>query len=465
MHILNSSNFDVLWEGNPVIIFDTNSILDLYRNAPSETNSALSILREIPKDQLFIPNQVYKEYQTNKNDVVRKEHKKITNVKESVEKAVTKAKNTIEKELYIYKRRGYPSTSELDNEIEEKINQIKDAAKTYVEKNKPEINKNKEMLINDKIESLIESLKQEGSVGKPFSFHELINIYTEGEMRYNLEIPPGYNDKESKDKESNSKGNKDKTKKYGDLIIWKQALQKASQTKADIIYVTSDKKEWVEVNNGVKIPDHRLILEFKEYSDEKIYFTGINELIIYLKESIKAEDEKKVERLHDILYLHVTDILNLIISNYGEEYILEGSEGKLTNYLLHSGDLAGYLDNLLGDVEINSYGKPEIVINSIEVKNGKLNMDGEFSSTIDVLTQELFSSEYTFDMYGEIEISGFFTINFNINDSLILKNGYVCEDFLLLDSIGINTGGYEITDYTKAMNEEYAFTNDRSNLD
>lgn len=71
-----------------------------------------------------------------------------------------------------------------------------------------------------------------GRVGLPFSEERQAQLCTEGELRYAKLIPPGYMD--SKDKTGE--------RKFGDLILWVQVIEKATSDKKPVILVTDDTK-------------------------------------------------------------------------------------------------------------------------------------------------------------------------------------------------------------------------------
>jgi len=75
-----------------------------------------------------------------------------------------------------------------------------------------------------------------GRIGPETPVPELDKICAEGEQRYKRKIPPGYKDA-SKD------AGEDPTRPYGDLILWKQILEKSKAENKSIIFVLDDRKE------------------------------------------------------------------------------------------------------------------------------------------------------------------------------------------------------------------------------
>ena len=69
-------------------------------------------------------------------------------------------------------------------------------------------------------------------LGLPYSQKKLDEVYNLCKQRYEQEIPPGYKDV-----------GKEGAKKYGDLILWSQVIDKAKETNKPIILVTDDRKD------------------------------------------------------------------------------------------------------------------------------------------------------------------------------------------------------------------------------
>src|SRR5690606_8660652 len=68
----------------------------------------------------------------------------------------------------------------------------------------------------------------ENKITNPYDANKLNDIYKEGEERYKHKIPPGFEDEK----------NKDGSRKYGDLILWKQVIDIAKEQKRPVIFIT-----------------------------------------------------------------------------------------------------------------------------------------------------------------------------------------------------------------------------------
>lgn len=85
------------------------------------------------------------------------------------------------------------------------------------------------MLDKDLPSQLISLLQQKGNIGLPLSINETIAIYEEGQLRFKYKIPPGYEDM------GKSKNGDFKHQQYGDLLIWKEILQRAAECQRPFI--------------------------------------------------------------------------------------------------------------------------------------------------------------------------------------------------------------------------------------
>ncbi|MGC9298980.1 PIN-like domain-containing protein [Bacillus cereus] len=102
--------------------------------------------------------------------------------------------------------------------------------------------KNQNLLSEDRIRNTLNELYA-GKIGNLYTQEELDKIYEEGAERYKKKTPPGFEDEKDK---------KDKTKEYdgivyldtfGDLVVWKQTIDKAKNYQKPIIFVTDNVKE------------------------------------------------------------------------------------------------------------------------------------------------------------------------------------------------------------------------------
>ena len=163
----------------------------------------------------------------------------------------------------------------------------------------------------DKNDTILKQLTQlyNKKVGDDYSIEEYKTIFKDGEKRYEQKTPPGFADlKEKKDQGPRHL--------YGDLIIWKQMIDKSKSTNNDIVFISEDQKEdWYEKDSNR--PRRDLIKEFGTltegkriliYSQERFlmnidkYLSGnVGKDVITEVKNVAMEDEERRKRMDEFL--------------------------------------------------------------------------------------------------------------------------------------------------------------------
>lgn len=244
----NEKELKAAWRSEKTkFIFDTNVLLKLYSYQPNTLNDFFSILKKLG-DKIWIPHQVGLEFQNRRLDIKAKEKQKFSELEKQLD-GILKVENTIN-QLFLKGR--FPNldvaTENLFNDIRQLVDEYKN---TLNQCNKSQPNIRSHDSIREKIDDFFK-----GKVGSHFSQEDLKNIYDEGEKRYENKIPPGFKDST---KDSNTdyfyKGVEYK-RKFGDLILWKQIIEKAKDENIkNVIFITDDEKEdwwYIAKENGDK---------------------------------------------------------------------------------------------------------------------------------------------------------------------------------------------------------------------
>jgi len=140
-----------------------------------------------------------------------------------------------------------------------------------------------------------ESLTQifEKRVGHKYPQLREQELFSDAEKRFELEIPPGYEDYKTKPG----------MRKFGDFIIWIQMLDHAKETKKSIIFITDDKKEdWWWIHNRRTIgPRPELIEEINERAKVSFHMYNSRGFIGwasgYIEQCISPETIQEVENI------------------------------------------------------------------------------------------------------------------------------------------------------------------------
>jgi len=130
----------------------------------------------------------------------------------------------------------------------------------------------------------------EGRVGAKPTAERLAAIKKEGEDRYAKKIPPGYMDAK---KDSPDGG------KFGDLIIWRDLIDKAREAKKPLIFISDDVKEdWWRLHRGRKLGARpELLEEFKAATGEEFHIYELGQFLRIAAQNHGEIEPGKVERI------------------------------------------------------------------------------------------------------------------------------------------------------------------------
>ena len=213
--------FSTMWDGG-LFVLDANVLLNLYRYSQDTYEKLIGILNQI-SNRLWVPHQAALEYQRGRWSVFTehaKAYKKIKKALDETQGKIESCLSSVQKHPHINAKVILEKVSNLFGEVKSEL--------CKKEQNHPDMSDNDP--VRDAITCLLE-----GKVGESYSLERLEQIHKEGEKRYKQEIPPGYEDVPQKEG----------TRKYGDLVLWFQIIDKAKETKEPIIFVTDDSKgDW-----------------------------------------------------------------------------------------------------------------------------------------------------------------------------------------------------------------------------
>jgi len=282
-----------LW-GNAIFVFDSNVLLNLYRYSDITSNKFIDTITEF-KDRIWIPFQVGLEFNRNRLIVISKEKKNYSDFE-------TKINGLIED---IEDRNRNPFFSK---KLTNKITEIRKGLGSEIEKKMKRYEglfKDDDIL--DKINNTFES-----NIGKNYSYEDELSLRKEGEKRYNDDIPPGYCDKK-----------KPENRRYGDLLIWKQIIDKSKASKVDVILVLDDRKQdwWYEHEGKTISARPELLKEFRTETHQNIHFYKPFQFLEYSNKYLEKKINEDV--IQEVKY-HIP--LNLETENLiGVNLKLQGS--------------------------------------------------------------------------------------------------------------------------------------------
>lgn len=269
--------FSILWK-SAIVCFDTNVLLNLYRYSDS-TKAALKDIMLKYKERLFLPNQVGLEFLTNRLKATSEHAREYKKSIEGIDSVLNLLSNN--------DRHPFLPKDEYT-----KLKTTTDEIKVVLEDKKSAL---EAQLNEDPLLEFIEKLF-EGRTGKAYSKEELEKLYEDGEARFAKKTPPGYMDAD-KDKSG------DKTKKFGDLVLWKQILDYASSEKTNVIVVTGETKEdwWTKASGRIIAPRPEMITEFREVCGGQVWFYSADRFMELasknLSQGVKPEVVEEIKKV------------------------------------------------------------------------------------------------------------------------------------------------------------------------
>lgn len=200
-----------------LIVLDTTILLELYRKPANISLDIIKAFKEVV-DRIYVPRQVYDEYIRNYQKVSGDARNKYQKVGTELSPLLTKLQEKITSRTTEYRKHDYTDITKLQNDLGEKIEEIRNILEDYENGHRKEIERNKDFLRYDKVKEFVDLLMEQGNVGMSIPFSKKLLILQEGKIRFENLIPPGYEDYK-----------KDGVARCGDLFIWKNIIDVAKE--------------------------------------------------------------------------------------------------------------------------------------------------------------------------------------------------------------------------------------------
>lgn len=226
-------------------VFDTNVLTSLYKRSDDARDALYKIIESLG-DRLWIPYQVVHELLDNRASIAHSQAGLYSD-------AISSLKLVLDDFESATKHPFLPEAlhAEFVAVSEKVIGELK-AKRDFHDAR----------LMNDDVKAALADLLA-GKVGARYSEEKLAAIVKEGEARYSNRIPPGFEDI---NKHKGSTVFSEVCKRYGDLIIWKQVIERAKALDKPVIMVTGEQKDdwWLRHGGKTIGPLPKLIEEFFE---------------------------------------------------------------------------------------------------------------------------------------------------------------------------------------------------------
>ncbi len=412
----------------PIIIFDTNFWLDIYRNLPDNILTILDVLEhKLFKSIIYIPWMVKVEFEKNYRKI-QNEHNKIH--LNSINKLKTIAQQysiKLQKAMTNIQERYKIQNSDAQREnIVKILNDLENQVGQFVEYDEIQ----EELLqdnVSDKIKEVFDEFAKKLIINN-LSKDEVMQCIQEGESRFKQKTPPGYMDepKERKNKFI-----------FGDVLIWFEILKFAKIHKKDILFVTNDTKEdWFE--NGAF--HSKLVNEFKKETNLDIM--GITGKDFYdFVESLNIVQGRLLGGIDTYIENHITEVIDYnedkFYSMISESIMDENSpiydECYLTGYDGEYFDCDGDLD-----YDVEDYEWERVENNVLITVTFNISYKVTTASYIgrDDETKEVYISPYrTHSVVGKVDLqftkqaTEFYSDLFCIDDLSLLQSRCYEDDY------------------------------------
>ena len=273
--------FQDLWN-NSHFVFDANILLNIYRYSKQTRNLFIKILKKF-EDRIWLPYQAAYEFHERRLGVIKQQREAYEKIDNSFDKLKKDMENNFSRHPYIKIENITSRIERLRKTINRDLNRIKQEHPDWLDK---------DSLLNSITDLFAEK------VGKDYPLNRYNEIIKEGESRYNEKIPPGFKD----DK-------KEGAKKYGDLILWFQIIDKAKSDSKPIIFITDDSKKdwWKEFGRNIIGPQPALINEIKSKANVDFYIYKGDRFIELAQEHLEEEvDKDAIEEIKKVREEEIT---------------------------------------------------------------------------------------------------------------------------------------------------------------
>ncbi|HEJ9542906.1 TPA: DUF4935 domain-containing protein [Proteus mirabilis] len=236
-------NSEIYKSEDTLFVFDTNVLLDLYRNNP-ETISAIKKTIEEINDRVFLPYFTALEYQRRRLGVIDDQKHLISSTTSPIIDIINLSKNHVDKCLNTKARHYEGLNKQVIDLLNKSITMLNTDLETMFETLHESID---ELNTKDIHREWIDSTFL-GKLGKKKTQEQIDSLDNECIERYNNKIPPGFCDIDKK------KSGKVETsffydgikydRAYGDFYIWMEILEHASNENIkNVFLVTNDAKD------------------------------------------------------------------------------------------------------------------------------------------------------------------------------------------------------------------------------
>ena len=158
------------------------------------------------------------------------------------------------------------------------------------------------LLEQDPVLEVVTSLF-DGRVGEGYTLEEMERVYADGERRYRHKVGPGFADR-----------TKEPGERYGDLVLWYQVIDEATERRGGVILVTGDVKEdWYWREDGKTLgPRPELVQEMWDKTGTVFYLYPPDPFMEWAGRELGAKvEEDAVEEVREVREVRERNVVEL----------------------------------------------------------------------------------------------------------------------------------------------------------
>ncbi|MHA3773643.1 PIN-like domain-containing protein [Verrucomicrobiota bacterium sgz303538] len=333
----SKEDFESLWR-SALIMLDASVLLNFYRYSAETRKEFIRVLRTF-QDRLWLPHRAAEEFFRNRVSVIAQQEKTYEEAAKALEK--------IEKDFQ--NRRQHPF---INNDLLERLVQVHKEVRDELNASRES---HRKLITDDSILSELDELFR-GRIGPSIDPADVDRICAEGKQRYEKKIPPGYKDA-SKDE------GEEPTRRYGDLILWKQVLEKAKTDKRSIMLLLDDRKEdWWLIHEGKTVgPRPELVKELRVYTNQHGYMYQPDSFLSYaakyanqevsvpaiteLRELRQDRENERIRSEHKRHSSEIASVGEMLLARRRELFDRLTRNAETVNFLLaHKSFLSRFVD-------------------------------------------------------------------------------------------------------------------------
>lgn len=315
-----------------VVVFDTSTLLSLYRIEPKQRKIILAELVARLKGRVWLPHQVFLEFSRHMKDEKLKDSQRLAKTHHAIQQRIIELKN----EITAQKLDELDPDFSMDN-FNRKINSMQGSISKSIERVKsayPDLSKSDEVLLS------ILKITEERIIPGFENQTDVDAAAKAGEERYSKEIPPGYLD-QKKDGAYFHRGLQI-PRKFGDWFLWHQLIEQVRREPKNfhsVVFVTQDQKnDWWTTNpdkSGETIgPRFELRQEIEEAGAKTYWqytFQNFYKHLISIGNEITPDQSAQLQEISNAERRTQIDLATRGESSEDWEYVLNSAKSQNWN--------------------------------------------------------------------------------------------------------------------------------------